>query len=210
MNNIPPKKAVIIDDHPLAIVAIRSLLEANNISVIAEEEDGRMGLKSIINLKPDIAIIDLDLPIYSGIEIIESLRKKNSTCIVIIVSAKSDYFYGRRCAEAGANAFISKKKGLNDIINAIDATCNGYSYFPFSNNKFIDTPSSEVMKLDSLSMQEVKVMRYLLKGMDISLISTQMKISSKTVSTYKSRLMDKLGCTTLIELYDLAHRNKLG
>ena len=66
------------------------------------------------------------------------------------------------------------------------------------------------MKLDSLSTQEVKVMRYLLKGMDITLISMQMKISNKTVSTYKARLMDKLGCTTLIELYDLANRNKLG
>ena len=53
-------------------------------------------------------------------------------------------------------------------------------------------------------------MRYLLKGMDISLISMEMGISNKTVSTYKSRLMDKLGCSTLIELYDFANRNKLG
>lgn len=210
MENPPQKTAVIIDDHPLAIVAVRSLLEANNIRVLAEEEDGRMGLKSINELKPDIAVIDLDLPIYSGIEIIESLRDNHSTCIIVIVSAKSDSFYGRRCAEVGANAFVSKKKGLNNIVNAIDAALNGYSYFPFSLNKFTDAPSSEVVKLESLSMQEVKVMRFLLKGMDISLISMQMKISNKTVSTYKARLMDKLGCTSLIELYDLANRNKLG
>ena len=92
MKNIPKKTAVIIDDHPLALVAIRSLLEANNISVLAEEEEGHMGLKSIIDLKPDIAIIDLDLPIYSGIEILESLRDNTQPVLPLLCRPRAILF----------------------------------------------------------------------------------------------------------------------
>lgn len=210
MKTMKKGTAVIVDDHPLAVLAIRALLEGNGITILAEQADGHMGLKAINQLNPEIAIIDLDLPIRSGIELIEDLRQNGSSCIIIIVSAKNDLFYGKRCADAGANAFVSKKKDLVNIIKAIEAAWNGYSYFPFYLNKHIGSHSSEAAKLESLSTQEVNVMRYLLKGMDISLISMEMGISNKTVSTYKSRLMDKLGCSTLIELYDFANRNKLG
>ncbi|MEA5217560.1 acid-sensing system DNA-binding response regulator EvgA [Enterobacter cloacae] len=201
--------AVIVDDHPLALVAIRALLESNGIKVLAQAEDGNVALKIINELNPDIAIIDLDLPIRSGIDLVEKLRHNNSKCIIIIVSAKSDSFYGKRCADVGANAFVSKKKDLENIIKAIEAAWNGYCYFPFHVNKFIGSQTSDAVKLDSLSVQEVKVMQYLLKGMDLSLISMEMNISNKTVSTYKSRLYDKLNCSSLIELYDFANRNKI-
>lgn len=201
--------AVVVDDHPLARLAIKTLLEANNIEVLSEAEDGHVGLKIIDSLKPDIAIIDVDLPLRSGVEVVEMLRKKGAHCIIIVVSAKNDSFYGKRCADAGANAFVSKKKGMNNIISAIDAARNGYAYFPFSLSKLLGVQSSEEEKLETLSSQEVKVMRYLLSGMDSILISREMNISTKTVSTYKSRLMEKLGCSTILELYAFSHRNHL-
>ncbi|MCS3431188.1 acid-sensing system DNA-binding response regulator EvgA [Klebsiella sp. BIGb0407] len=202
--------AIIVDNHPLALIAIRSILERNNIDVLAEASDGRAGLKLINELKPDIAIIDVDLPVKNGIEIVEALRKNKSTCIFIIISAKSDFFYGKKCFEAGANAYISKKKGIQDIISAIDAAVNGYIYFPLTLNALNITLTSEEGKIDSLSSQEVRVMGYLLKGMDISSISMKMNISYKTVSTYKRRLMEKLGCSNLLELYGLSNRNRIG
>ena len=202
--------AIIVDDHPLALIAIRSILEKNNIEVLAEASDGRTGLKLINELKPDIAVIDVDLPVKNGIEVVESLRKNNSTCIFIVVSAKSDFFYGKKCYEVGAHAYISKKKGIQNITSAINAALNGYTYFPFTLNISNVSQTSEETRIDTLSSQEVKVMFYLLKGMDISLIGTEMSISYKTVSTYKRRLMEKLGCSNMLELYDLAKRNKIG
>ena len=202
--------AIIVDDHPLALIAIRSVLEKNSIEVLAEASDGQAGLKLINELKPDIAIIDVDLPVKNGIEVVEALRKKNSTCIFIVISAKSDFFYGKKCFEAGAHAYISKKKGIQDIISAIDAAVNGYTYFPLTLNALNTSQSSEEEKIDTLSSQEVKVMSYLLKGMEISAIGIKMNISYKTVSTYKRRLMEKLGCSNMLELYDLSNRNKIG
>lgn len=202
--------AIIVDDHPLALVAIRSILEKNSIEVLAEASDGQAGLKLINELKPDIAIIDVDLPVKNGIEVVEALRKNNSTCIFIVISAKSDFFYGKKCFAAGAHAYISKKKGIQDIISAIDAAVNGYTYFPLTLNALNMSQSSEEEKIDTLSSQEVRVMSYLLQGMEITSIGIKMNISYKTVSTYKRRLMEKLGCSNMLELYDLSNRNKIG
>lgn len=70
-------------------------------------------------------------------------------------------------------------------------------------------PTSEKEKLDLLSMQEIKVMRYILESLSTMSIASEMRISSKTVSTYKSRLMDKLECKTLMDLFSFARRNKI-
>ena len=97
---------------------------------------------------------------------------------------------------------------MENILAAIKAAQNGYSYFPF----FLEE-SSEVLtdtqRLESLSAQEMKVLRYILCGFDNSQIGEVMYISGKTVSTYKTRLMEKLGCKSLVELLSFAHQNKL-
>ena len=203
------KRAIIVDDHPLARMAIRSLLDAHGFSVIAEAEEGLNALKILLSNMPEIAIIDVDIPGMNGVELVEKLRNRMFTGIIVVVSAKNDRFYSKRSADAGANAFISKKQGMENIIAAINAAENGYSYFPFILNNFIGAHSSEHEKLDTLSAQETKVLRYILSGYDNSRIGEEMHISSKTVSTYKTRLMEKLGCSSLIELISFANRNKI-
>ncbi|MCB5315793.1 acid-sensing system DNA-binding response regulator EvgA [Yersinia intermedia] len=202
--------AIIVDDHPLARIAIRNLLENEGITVSLEAADGAEALKLIESTQPDIVILDVDIPIFSGIEVVEKLRKKLYSGIIIVVSAKNDLFYGKRSADAGANAFVSKKEGIANITSAIKAAQNGYSYFPFSLSGFVGSLSSEQEKLGSLSMQEIKVMRYILNSVDTMHIASEMNISSKTVSTYKSRLMEKLECKTLMELFSFANRTKIG
>lgn len=153
---------------------------------------------------------DVDIPGVNGIQVLETLRKRQYSGIIIIVSAKNDHFYGKHCADAGANGFVSKKEGMNNIIAAIEAAKNGYCYFPFSLNRFVGSLTSDQQKLDSLSKQEISVMRYILDGKDNNDIAEKMFISNKTVSTYKSRLMEKLECKSLMDLYTFAQRNKIG
>lgn len=202
--------ALIIDDHPLAIAAIRNLLIKNDIEILAELTEGGSAVQRVETLKPDIVIIDVDIPGVNGIQVLETLRKRQYSGIIIIVSAKNDHFYGKHCADAGANGFVSKKEGMNNIIAAIEAAKNGYCYFPFSLNRFVGSLTSDQQKLDSLSKQEISVMRYILDGKDNNDIAEKMFISNKTVSTYKSRLMEKLECKSLMDLYTFAQRNKIG
>ncbi|ENB8697461.1 acid-sensing system DNA-binding response regulator EvgA, partial [Shigella flexneri] len=143
--------AIIIDDHPLAIAAIRNLLIKNDIEILAELTEGASAVQRVETLKPDIVIIDVDIPGVNGIQVLETLRKRQYSGIIIIVSAKNDHFYGKHCADAGANGFVSKKEGMNNIIAAIEAAKNGYCYFPFSLNRFVGSLTSDQQKLDSLS-----------------------------------------------------------
>lgn len=206
--------AVIVDDHPLARMAIRNLLESEGITVVGEAGDGAQALHLVDQLYPDLVIVDVDIPVMSGIEVVEKLRKQAFNRIIIVVSAKNDLFYGKRSADAGANAFISKKEGMTNIIAAVNASLNaslnGYSYFPLSLHAFMGSLSSEQEMLQSLSSQEIKVMRYILAGTDNMKIASEMNISNKTVSTYKSRLMEKLNCRSLMDLFSFAQRNKIG
>ncbi|CNI14840.1 putative two-component response regulator [Yersinia massiliensis] len=202
-------KAIIIDNHPLARAVIRNLLENAGVNVLFESDNGAEALKLMKNTQPDVVILDVDMPRLSGIEVIVKLRKKRYSGIIIVVSANNDLFYSQRSADAGANAFISKKHCITDIIPAIEAAQKGYSYFPFISDELNVKPTSERGKLDLLSMQEIKVMRYILDSLSTMSIASEMRISSKTVSTYKSRLMDKLECKTLMDLFSFARRNKI-
>lgn len=202
-------KAIIVDDHPLARVAIRTLLENAEFAITHEIDDGADALKSIEKTQPDVVILDVDIPTISGIEVVERLRRRLFTGIIIVVSAKNDLFYGKQSADAGANGFVSKKEGIKHIISAINAALGGYSYFPFTLNKFVGSQASEQDKLEQLSVQEVKVMRHLLNGVDMNTIASEMNISNKTVSTYKGRLMEKLECKSLMDLFSFATRNNI-
>ncbi|WP_152081951.1 acid-sensing system DNA-binding response regulator EvgA [Enterobacter oligotrophicus] len=200
--------AIIVDDHPLARLAIRGVLEKERITVINEFEDGTAALNALARTTADIVVVDVEIPGVNGVELVEKLRARHFAGVVIVVSAKNDRYYSKRCAQAGANAFISKKQDLDNILAALNAAQKGYSYFPF----FPQEPSvtlTDAQRLESLSAQEMKVMSYMLSGLDNARIGDAMHISSKTVSTYKTRLMEKLGCKSLIELLSFAHQNKL-
>jgi len=200
--------ATIVDDHPLARMAIRSVLERQNMTILNEFEDGLLAFHSLKDSPSDIVIIDVDIPSMNGVELVEKSREFGFAGLLIVVSAKNERYYSKKCAEAGANAFISKTEEMVSIITAIEAAKKGYSFFPFflkENHEIL----TDMQRLESLSTQEVKVMSYMLNGLDNQKISDAMNISSKTVSTYKTRLMEKLNCHSLIALISFAHQNKL-
>jgi len=208
MSEIKSRTAIIVDDHPLARMAIRGVLEKEHITITQEYENGAVALKALAHTTADIVVIDVEIPGVNGVELVEKLRAGQFMGVLIVVSSKNDRYFSKRCAEAGASAFISKKMDMENIIAAVNAGQNGFSYFPL----FLETPAtvmSDVQRLESLSTQEMKVLSYVLTGMDNAQIGAAMHISSKTVSTYKTRLMEKLECKSLIELLSFAHQNKL-
>ncbi|HCI5550016.1 LuxR C-terminal-related transcriptional regulator [Klebsiella pneumoniae] len=104
---------------------------------------------------------------------------------------------------------MSKKGSINIILSAVQAAHNGYSYFPFSQHRVSGEGTYARNKLQALSEQEIIVLRHLLEGASNFHIAAKMDISSKTVSTYKSRLMKKLNCQTLVELIGFANKFRI-
>ncbi|MFZ4214125.1 response regulator, partial [Pantoea endophytica] len=185
---------IIVDDHPIARIAIKLLLEKHGHSVIAECGDGEEAVTLVSQLKPDMLIVDIDIPTLNGIEVIKAIRRSGRTLPIIVMSGKNIDYYASQSAKAGANGFISKANNLDDLVNAVNTVRNGYGYFPLnaSNTLFENQPIDDSVRLKSLSAREFEVLQYLGQGMEVITIATRMKISNKTVSTFKSRLMPKL------------------
>ncbi|UAN44191.1 response regulator [Serratia sp. JSRIV001] len=204
-------KVIIVDDHPIVRMAIQFLVEKEGHCVVAETGDGIEALALVDLHYPDIVVVDVDILTLNGIEVVRALREKSFPGIIIVISGKNPEFYSPRSALSGADGFISKKNNLPELVTAIKAAQNGYSYFPLKRfeSQHAQQSMDDQERLGTLSPQEFQVFQHMTKGLENIKIAAQMKISSKTVSTYKSRLMDKLGCKTQLDLFDFARRNNL-
>lgn len=103
--------AIIIDDHPLARMAIRNLLENEGFNIVAEAGDGGEALMAVAEYQPDVVIVDVDIPVMSGIEVVEKLRKKQFSHIIIVVSAKTISFMASVAQMPALMRLSVKKRG---------------------------------------------------------------------------------------------------
>ena len=207
MNNV-----LIVDDHPVARLAIKMLLEQAKLAVVGETDDGLEALRLTKELTPDLVVVDIDIPSLNGIDVVQRLRGSGFTGGILVLTGKDDEHYIRRCASVGADGFISKRNNLTELHDAIRAIRGGYGYFPLKRARFESaqsSPQSDKGKLASLSAKELQVLHYLAKGIKVVDIGVRMKISDKTVSTYKRRLMQKLELSNMVDLYDFTQRNNL-
>ncbi|HEJ9097013.1 response regulator [Serratia odorifera] len=203
----------IIDDHPVARLAVRMLLENAGHQIVGEVDDGLRALQHIRNMQPtpDIVVVDLDIPGLSGIELMEKLRHGGFDGGLLVLTGRDDDHYVSRCQGAGADAFVSKRNNLEELADAVRAIERGYGYFPLKRQAHgapsMFTPDSEVIA--GLSNRELQVLQHLARGVRVIDISQQMHISTKTVSTYKRRIFEKVGVDSTLALVDFARRHNL-
>ncbi|MBJ3815690.1 response regulator [Shimwellia pseudoproteus] len=198
---------MILDDHPVARFAIRKLLDDEGHQIIAEGDDGMQGLLAIRQQQPDVVIVDIDIHSLNGIDLTERLRHQGYTGRVLVFSSRDARHYISRCRQAGANGFLSKRNHLEQLTDAVKALLRDYAYFPFSTDSHEDSPEEHLIAM--LSGREFQVLTYLARGMRLVDIAGHMHVSTKTVSTYKSRLLQKLALNQTIELINFAHRHNI-
>ncbi len=203
-------RSIIIDDHPLIRLAVRTLLEKDQFTIVAESDDGLEGQKLVELHNPDVLVIDIDIARIDGIEVVKHLRRRDFSGVIVVLSAKNPDYYAPLSASAGANGFVSKDKNLQEVISAINAGINGYSYFPLIKRQVGEgSELSDQQKIAMLSTQEFRVFQLLVDGLQNTEVALKMNLSTKTVATYKCRLMDKLKFKTVKQLYEFGQRNSL-
>ncbi|MGI2091060.1 response regulator [Shewanella oncorhynchi] len=205
------RKILIVDDHPVVVLALKIILEQSGFEVIAETNNGVDALKLIKELSPDAVILDIGIPQLDGLEVIERSRKLvKSPPILVLTAQPSDHFVSR-CIQAGASGFVSKQKDMNEVTGALRAILTGHSYFPIiSNNNMIAKSSQDEAELvKKLSTREMVVLQQLAVGLSNKEIAERMLLSNKTISTYKTRLLDKLNAKKLVDIIEIAKRQNL-
>jgi DNA-binding NarL/FixJ family response regulator len=189
-------KVVLADDHAVVRSGIRQFLEsAVDIKVIAEAEDGVMARELIQSKKPDVAVLDIQMPKATGIEVTRWVRANQQKVGVLILTAYDDYPYVSAVLHAGANGFVLKTASPEDIVQAVRDVYEGKSvmdptiaqkYF----YKFV-SGQDEVM-YESLSDRELEVLGLTAKGYTNKAIGVQLSISDRTVQGHLSHIFSKL------------------
>lgn len=202
------QKILIVDDHPTIRFAIRLLLEREGYEVVGEAHDGVSAVSLSQDQEPDIVILDLGLPRLDGLSVLERLRALPVPPRIMVFTGLPPRLFAKRCIDAGASAFVRKDEDLQILLGALKAVITGYSYLPDA-LRLAPRANSETERLDRLSNREFEVMRQLAKGATNNEIAEVMILSAKTISTYKSRIMEKLNVKSLAEMLDLANRHSM-
>jgi two-component system response regulator FimZ (fimbrial Z protein) len=197
------KRIVVIDDHPIVLKMLANVLNTE-YALVGECGDGEEGLHLVQTLQPDLVILDLELPKLDGLSVIRGIRAKQAATRVIVLSAKPEQVMANHTRIAGANGYVSKSRGVEELCGVVKAVLLGYDCFPAGS-----CGGGRDVALNGLSPREVEVLQYLARGMSNKGVAARLGLSDKTVSTYKTRVLDKLGVSSPAALIEFATLNKL-
>ena len=207
-------RVLLADDHSIVRAGLRRIIEdAGDIEVIAEADDGREAIQLVREHSPDVAVVDISMPGLDGLEVISQLQTLNADIPILILTMHEEGQYVVRAIEAGAMGYITKQSAPEQLVNAIRKVHAGNRYLTDEAAEAlalrIAKGGSGAAPLDTLSMRELQVLRRLAMGQTNREIARSYHISIKTVDTYRSRLLKKLGLRNNAELSRFAMQNNL-
>ena len=204
---------LLIDDHPLVREGLkRILLHAFHGSTVEEAADAREAMDCISPGPWDVVFLDIDLPDRSGLDLLYDLRKIAPTAPVLMVSGMLEEEFGERALQAGAAGFLNKVSLMEEILTAVRRVRSGKKYIsPDLGARLMERRLNPGLKTahEALSAREFEVLRLLGDGRTASEIAALLNLSVKTVSTYRTRVLEKLGLRTTAEIIRYAVRHGL-
>ena len=206
-----PISVFVADDHTFVREGLVQLLQLHSdLVVVGHSADGNDSLQRIVELRPDVAVLDITMPGRNGIEITAALRELELDVAVVILSMHSSPEYVLKALEVGAKAYLQKEAAAAEIVQAIRAVHAGRRYLGAQVAAVVaDQLSATARKspLQSLSARETEILRLVADGHSSTQIGTLLSLSPKTVDTYRSRLMQKLGVSDVVSLVKFAIRH---
>jgi two-component system response regulator EvgA len=205
-------KVLIADDHSLIRSAMKILLENQGYEVVAEATNGADAVQLARLHQVDLMVLDITMPGLDGLEVLNRIRASGLNTRILVLTSQSPLFYSQRCMKAGAAGFITKSQDLTELLRAIKVIMDGYTFFPYlaaSSVRNSDSTMSDIELIQQLSARELYILQQLARGLSNKKIAEDMILSSKTISTYKARLIEKLNIKSVVYLADFAKRNDL-
>jgi DNA-binding NarL/FixJ family response regulator len=215
MSKKPPAilKVLIADDHPIIVEGLKYICsEAADMAVAGIAENGLDAIKLCRKIPADILLLDIAMPDRSGIEVLKQLRKELPKLPVLMLSVHREEQYAIRCLKAGAAGFLNKQTAPVELINAIRMIVGGRKYISASlaqdlaNQIGVD---HEAPLHRNLSDREYQTLVMIASGKTVSDIASELLLSVKTISMYRSRLLTKMKLRHNAELTHYAIKNHL-
>jgi DNA-binding NarL/FixJ family response regulator len=202
-------RVLIVDDHPIVASGCRALLSSDADVELLEASDAESGEASFVATRPDVSVIDINLPTVSGFELARRILAHDPAARLIMFSMNDDPVFAARALDIGAKGYVSKSGDPNDLAEAIRQVGRGGSYLPPAIARSIAFAGAAVAQspLAKLTPRELEILRLLSAGKSLSEIAWLIHSSYKTVANTSSIIRQKLGVRTSGELVRLAIEN---
>lgn len=201
-------RVLVADDHALVREGLRKVLELDQrIELAGEAATASEVLWHVRRLPLDLVLLDLLMPGCTDVDLIERLSREYPKLPVLVLTMHADPHIARRALEAGARGYLTKDISTDLLIDAVRQVAAGRSYVDPTLSAELFKQSTEPMPLEQLSARERQVLVALVQGRALVDIAAQLNVAPNTVSTYKARLMEKLGQASLSDLvrYSIRH-----
>lgn len=197
-------KVFIIDDHPVVRQGIRQVLgTCSDIQIIGEASDGNELMKSIFDNEFEVLLLDISLPGRNGLDLLKEIKSIKPSLVVLILSMHPEEQYAIRALKSGASGYLTKASLSNELIVAIRKVSEGKKYITTSLAEKLATDMTQDPDKplhDNLSDRELEVMCLFGQGKTVSEIGVELSLSSKTISTYRERILAKMNMTSTAQI----------
>jgi len=210
---LPALSLIIADDHQLVRAGLCKMIESqSDLRVVAQCRTGKEALAALKEQSCHVLLLDLSLPDMSGLDVLRSAREHHPTVSVLVLSGFPERQFGINVLRAGANGFISKGADEAELLRAVRTVARGKRYVgPELADLLVNGMDADADKPthNALSEREFQIFCKLAEGRSVTDIANKLFLSVKTVSTYRSRLLDKMGMKTNADITSYAIRNSL-
>lgn len=205
---------MIADDHSMIREGLKQLLELEgDFKVIAEACDGVDCLEKLQTVKPDVLLLDINMPNMNGLEVLQKMKEKKMNVKVLVLTVHNEVEYLLKAVDIGVNGYLLKDSESSELKKAILAVADGEDYIqpsmiPVLNSKKIDRESDNV-KIEKLTKRELDVLKLLSHGMYNKEVAEELNISERTVKNHVSNIFKKIEVTDRTQAAVFAIRNNL-
>jgi DNA-binding NarL/FixJ family response regulator len=205
-------RVILADDHQMVRQGLAQVLDDDaGIQVVGHAGGGHEVLELCTRLEADVLVVDYALPDLNGASVTATLRRDGCKLRVVIITVHDNVHYALKSFDAGAQGFVVKADGLDELVRAIRTVAEGGTYItPRLAEKFEQHqrgPKGRHVGMHKLSQREFELLRLMGQGMSLQRCAVQMKISESTASTYRSRLMAKLDLADTAQIIRFAIEN---
>jgi DNA-binding NarL/FixJ family response regulator len=204
-------RILLVDDHPIVRQGIKQVLAgAFHPALVGEAANAEEGLMEIRGTEWDVMVLDLTLPGSSGMDLLKDLHRERPTLPVLVLSMHPPDQFARRAMNAGASGYLTKDSSPTELVKAVGEVIAGRRYLnPSVIEQLVAHHDTNVSQRphEVLSDREYQVLRMIASGLTVSQISSRLSLSVKTISTYRARVLEKMGMKTTAELmhYGIQH-----
>jgi two-component system, NarL family, response regulator NreC len=187
-------RLLLADDHALVRQGLKAFLEKQGFQVACEASNGQEAVQAAAKARPDVAILDISMPMLNGIDAARELKKSSSKAKVILLTKHDEDHYVTEALRAGVSGYVLKSQVANDLVHAIQEVCRGSVYLSpcISRAVFGAYLSKSNLPADPLSARERQVLQLVGEGKSSKEVAEQLGVSVKTVESHRARLMRKL------------------